>query len=109
MSLIIIYSRCDLNKRLELIFKLFCYNEEIYMQKGEFKFMMNKLCNSIAATIQIKSSFLQELMRNVDAKLLTYNKEYIYEKDFVNSMNLAFKELNERLNDITAKCDNFSL
>ena len=48
-------------------------------------------------------------MRNVDNKLLMYNKEYIYEKDFVNSMNLAFKELNERLTDITAKCDNFSL
>ena len=51
MSVIIIYSRCELNTRLELIFKLFCYNEEVYMQKGEFKFMMNKLCSAIAATI----------------------------------------------------------
>lgn len=54
LSLIIIYSRCELNRRLELIFELFCYNDETYMQKGEFKFMMNKLCNAIAATIQMK-------------------------------------------------------
>ena len=58
LSAIIIYSRCDLNRRLELIFELFCYNDEAYMQKGEFKFMMNKLCNAIAATIQIKQAFL---------------------------------------------------
>jgi hypothetical protein len=57
LSMIIIYSRCDLNRRLELIFELFCYNDETYMQKGEFKFMMNKLSNAIAATIQMKSSF----------------------------------------------------
>ena len=109
MSILILYSRCDLNKRLELIFELFCYNDETYMQKGEFKFMMNKLCNAIGLTIQIKKSFLQELMRNVDTKLLSKNKEYIYQVDFIQSMNLAFKDLNERLLDITSKCDVFSL
>ena len=71
--------------------------------------MMNKLCNAIGLTIQIKKSFLQELMRNVDQKLLAKNKEYIYQPDFIQSMNLAFKDLNERLLDITAKCDIFSL
>ena len=58
LCLLILYSRCDLHTRLELIFELFCYNEETYMQKGEFKFMMNKLCNGIGSTIQIKKSFL---------------------------------------------------
>ena len=48
-------------------------------------------------------------MRNVDSKLLAKNKEYIYQIDFIQSMNLAFKDLNERLLDITAKCDVFSL
>ena len=48
-------------------------------------------------------------MRNVDQKLLSKNKEYIYKADFIQSMNLAFKDLNERLLDITAKCDVFSL
>ena len=61
-----------------MIFQLFCYNDEQYMQKGEFKFMMNKLCNAIGATIQIKKSFLQELMKNVDSKLLGKNREFIY-------------------------------
>ena len=54
----IIYTKCELGKKLELIFDLFCYNDEVYMQKGEFKFMMNKLCIAIGATIQIKKSFL---------------------------------------------------
>jgi hypothetical protein len=66
LSILVFYTRCDLKQRLEYIFKLFCYNDEIYMQKGEFKYMMNKLCNCIGATIQIKRSFLFELMRNVD-------------------------------------------
>jgi hypothetical protein len=48
-------------------------------------------------------------MRNVDSKLLSKNKEYIYQVDFIQSMNLAFKDINERLLDITAKCDVFSL
>jgi len=48
-------------------------------------------------------------MRNVDAKLLQFNNEYIYQKDFVNSMNLAFRELSDRLSEITSKCDVFSL
>ena len=71
------------------------------MQKGEFKFMMNKLCNAIGATIQIKKSFLQELMKNVDSKLLGKNREFIYQEDFIILMGISFKELNERLLDIT--------
>ena len=54
LCILIIYTRCEMVKRLEFIFELFCYNDELYMQKGEFKFMMNKLCNAIGATIQIK-------------------------------------------------------
>ena len=92
------------------IFDLFCYNEEVYMQKGEFKYMMNKLCNSIAATIQIKKTFLQELMRNVDSKLLSlFSKDHIHQMDFVNSMNMALRELSDRLSEISMKCDTFSL
>ena len=71
------------------------------MQRGEFKYMMNKLCNSIGATIQIKRSFLVELMRNVDAKILSRNKDYIYQNEFVISMSLALNELSDRLLDIT--------
>jgi hypothetical protein len=79
------------------------------MQTGEFKFMMNKLCNAIGATIQIKKSFLQELMKNVDTKLLGRNREFIYKDDFIALMGVSFKELNERLLDITNKCEVLSL
>tara|TARA_B110000285_G_C15092466_1_gene599896 strand:+ start:192 stop:689 length:498 start_codon:yes stop_codon:yes gene_type:complete len=109
LCILIIYTRCEMVKRLELIFELFCYNDELYMQKGEFKFMMNKLCNAIGATIQIKKQFLQELMRNVDSKLLTKDSAYIYKKDFASLMGYSLKELNERLIDITDKCDILTL
>lgn len=108
LSIVILYSRCDLNKKLEIIFRLYCYNDEIYMQKGEFKFMINKLTNYIAATIQIKQAFMQELMRNIDQRLLGQCRDFVYEKDFVNCMNLAFMEMTERLEDLTSYCDTFS-
>ena len=31
LSMIILYSRCDLNRKLEFIFKLYCHNDEVYM------------------------------------------------------------------------------
>ena len=108
LSILILYSRCDLNKKLSVIFKLFCYNDEVYMQKGEFKYMINKLTVYIAATIQIKQAFMQELMRSIDQKLLAYCRDFVYEADFVNCMNLAFMELTDRLEDVTSYCDTFS-
>lgn len=94
---------------LVVIFDLFCYNDETYMQSGEFKFMLNKMCSAIGNTIQVKQAFLLELLRNVDQKLLGKKTDYIYKSDFVNLMGAAFKELNERLLEITSKCDVLSL
>jgi len=73
MSMLIIYSQCDLTRRLELIFQLFCYNEDLRMDRFEFKFMMNKLCCSIGATLQIKKSFLHDLITGIDQKFLNGN------------------------------------
>ena len=68
--------------------------------------MLNRLCSAISNAIQIKQSFLFELMRNVDAKLLASGKtEYIQRSDFVSLMGCAFKELNDRLLEITSKAD----
>lgn len=92
-----------------MIFDLFCYNDETYMQSGEFKFMLNKLCSAIGSTIQVKQTFLVELLRNVDQKLLGKKTDYIFKYDFVCLMGSAFKELNERLLEITNKCDILSL
>ena len=73
--------------------------------------MLNKLCNAIGSTIQIKKSFLQELMRNVDQQLLKKQKDggKIEQEDFISLMGFAFKELNERLADLTGKCDVLSM
>ena len=80
------------------------------MQKGELKFMINKLCNVFADTIQVKQPFLLEIMRKIDNKILEQFKDnFIYKKDFVNIMNVVFKELNDRLVEVTHKCDTFSL
>ena len=61
LCVLIIYARCELKRRLEskwqlltapiVIFELFCYNHESYMQKGEFKFMLNRLCGAISNSI----------------------------------------------------------
>ena len=68
--------------------------------------MLNRLCNAISNSIQIKQSFLVELMKNVDAKLLSSGKnEYIQRSDFVNLMGHALKELSERLEEITDKTE----
>ena len=40
-------------------------------------------------------------MKNVDTKLLGKNREFIYQEDFILLMGISFKELNERLLDIT--------
>jgi hypothetical protein len=48
-------------------------------------------------------------MKNVDSKLLGKNREFIYKDDFVALMGISFKELNERLLDITSKCEILSL
>lgn len=73
------------------------------MQKGEFKFMMNKLCLAIGVTIQIKKNFLVELMRNIDNKLLAKNKDFLYKADFLKLMSTSLKELNDRVTDLAAK------
>ena len=48
-------------------------------------------------------------MRNVDSKLLTKDSAYIYKKDFASLMGYSLKELNERLIDITDKCEILTL
>ena len=46
------------------------------------------------------------MLRNVDVQLLKSGKsEVIQRSDFVNLIGHAFKELNERLLDITNKCN----
>lgn len=48
-------------------------------------------------------------MKNVDTKLLGKNREFIYQEDFVQLMGVSFKELNERLLDITQKSEVLSM
>jgi hypothetical protein len=48
-------------------------------------------------------------MSNVDRKLLTKDSAYIYKQDFASLMGYSLKELNERLLDITGKCDVLTL
>jgi hypothetical protein len=51
LSMLCLICRTDINRRLEILFEVFCFNGEIYMQKGEFRFMINKLCIAFASTI----------------------------------------------------------
>jgi len=44
------------------------------MNRFEFNFMLNKLCCAIGATLQIKKSFLHDLIVDIDQKFIVGNK-----------------------------------
>lgn len=54
MTMLIVFSRCDLQIRLKLLFQLFCFNKNMTMNRKELTFMLNKISASIAQTYQIK-------------------------------------------------------
>ena len=51
MSMLIIYSRCKLSKRMRFLFTLFCYNPQLMMDRNETSFMINKIACAIATTM----------------------------------------------------------
>jgi len=76
MSMLIIYSRCSLNKRMMLLFQLYCYNKFGVMDPSEVKFMLSKLSCGIATTLQIKKSQLIELNNEVH-QIMFYSKSRV--------------------------------
>lgn len=65
-SVLILYARNTLNEKLQLIFKLYCYEFDVYMQTDEFRFMLDKLSTSVGATLSIKKTLLLEISKVAD-------------------------------------------
>ena len=81
LSVIILYSRCDLDDKFQCnkyimmmvilgLFDLYCYTEEIYMKTEEFTFMLEKLVTIIAQTLSLKRSYLNDIYKGVEGKLI---------------------------------------
>lgn len=90
MSMLIVYSRCELEKKLQLIFQLYCYNNFLEMNKFELSFMINKICCSIATTLQIKKSYLIDYVQEFEAQIMENNPK-ISMDNFVVKMSKLFK------------------
>ena len=76
MTVLIIFSRCNIQEKLHLLFTLFCFDPNLIMCRSEVKFMVGKISCAIAMTFQIKKSYIQEIAEDLT--------EYILPEDFEN-------------------------
>lgn len=70
LSVLILYSRGDLEERFQYMFDLYCYSEDVYMKQDEFKFMIEKLITILSSTLQIKRGYLSDIYKAVENKLV---------------------------------------
>jgi hypothetical protein len=81
LSLLIIYSKGDIEDRLAgkvidvtysilVLFDVLCYSEELFMKSDELKFALEKLITSLSSTLSIKRSYLAEIYKFVENKIL---------------------------------------
>lgn len=78
LTVIILYSRCDLEEKFQSIFNLFisiglfdlyCYTEEIYMKIDELRFLVEKCITIISTTLSMKRSYLNDIYKSLENKL----------------------------------------
>jgi len=58
MTMLIIFSRCNVQEKLHLLFTLFCFDPNLIMCRSELKFMVGKVSCAVAMTFQIKKSYI---------------------------------------------------
>lgn len=68
-SILILYARASLDERLELLFKLYCFEGETHMQFDELKFLIDKFGTSIGSTLQIKKTLLLEIVKQAEGRI----------------------------------------
>lgn len=100
LSILTLYARASLDDRLSLLFRLYSFEGENYMQFDEFKFMIDKFGTSIGNTLQIKKTLLLEIVRQAESRI-SFQSEKISEEEFCNFMNSVFLELSKILSDVT--------
>lgn len=90
-----------------VLFDLYCYSEEIYMMPDEFKFMIEKLITTACATLLIKRSYLAEIYKNVENKIII-QREKIYRNEFVNVLRVVLRESRLNIDELSQKISTFS-
>ncbi len=80
LSVLIIYSRTELNDKLlskcltfnlnEVLFDLYCYTEGMQMTVGEFRFMLEKLITVVSQALSLKRAYLHDIYKACEAKLI---------------------------------------
>lgn len=73
MTMLILFSRCNLQEKLQLIFTLFCFDKNMVMCRSELKFMIGKISCAVAMTFQIKKSYVHSIAEELSEYILPEN------------------------------------
>ena len=74
------------------LFDLYCYTEELHMKPDEFKFMVEKFITIISQTLSIKRSYLNEVYKDMEFKLLPAGKDKITKNEFMKILDILSKD-----------------
>jgi hypothetical protein len=59
-SILIIYSNGTQDDKLQLLFDLYCYSDEVFQTKDEFQYMIDKLITTLSGLLCFKRSFIAD-------------------------------------------------
>ena len=115
LSVLVIYSRTELNDKLLMLFDTFCYTEGMQMTVGEFRFMLEKLITVVSQTLSLKRGYLHDIYKAVEAKLLPISlmgglngKEKITQDEFMRIMTGVFREVTKDIDALSIKMSLFA-
>ena len=106
MTILIIFSRCNLQEKLHLIFTLFCFDKNMMMCRSELKFMVGKVSCAIAMTFQIKKSYVHDIAEDISEFILPENydtfssmdsdEDQLSKQQFVDRLTTKLLDFNSR-------------
>jgi hypothetical protein len=115
LSVLIIYSRTELNDKLLMLFDTFCYTEGMQMTVNEFRFMLEKLITVVSQTLSLKRAYLHDIYKAVEAKLIPISlmggsngKEKITQDEFMRIMTGVFREVTRDIDALSEKMASFA-
>jgi hypothetical protein len=115
LSVLIIYSRTELNDKLLMLFDTYCYTEGMQMTVGEFRFMLEKLITVVSQVLSIKRAFLLDIYKACEGKLIPMvlmggigGKEKITQDEFMRIMTGVFREVTKDIDALGMKVGIFA-
>ena len=127
LSILIIYSRAELNDKLLsklvfimrlcniVMFDTYCYTEGMQMTIGEYRFMLEKLITVVSQALSVKRAYLHDIYKACEAKLIPLGlsggiggKDKITQEEFMKIMNGVFREVAKDIDALSHKVLHFS-